>query len=50
LELVRRYVRQLGLYEKLRRHVGAALLGTDCGVVDMIMVVLTLLIVGGRRV
>jgi len=50
LELVRRYFRQLGLFEKIRRHVSAAAPGTDYGVVGMIMVVLTLLIVGGRRV
>ena len=50
LELVRRYFRQLGLFEKIRRHVGATAPGTDYGVVGMIMVVLTLLIVGGRRV
>jgi len=50
LELVRRYFRQLGLFEKIRRHVSATAPGTDYGVVGMIMVVLTLLIVGGRRV
>lgn len=50
LELVRRYFRQLGLIEKIRRHVGATLPASDYGIVGMIMVVLTLLIVGGRRV
>jgi hypothetical protein len=50
LELVRRYFRQLGLVEKIRRHVGANAPGTDYGIVGMILVVLTLLIVGGRRV
>jgi len=50
LELVRRYFRQLGLVEKIRRHVGANAPPTDYGIVGMILVVLTLLIVGGRRV
>ena len=50
LELVRRYFRQLGLFEKIRRHVSATAPGTDYGVVGMILVVLTLMIVGGRRV
>jgi hypothetical protein len=50
LELVRRYFRQLGLFEKIRRHAGTTAPGSDYGVVGMIMVLLTLLIVGGRRV
>jgi hypothetical protein len=50
LELVRRYYRQLGLVEKIGRHVGGAVPGSDYGIGGMIMVVLTLLIVGGRRV
>ena len=48
--MVRRYFRQLGLVEKIRRHVSTTVPGTDYGIVGMIMVVLTLLIVGGRRV
>jgi hypothetical protein len=50
LELVRRYFRQLGLIDKIRRHVGANAPSTDYGIVGMILVVLTLLLVGGRRV
>jgi hypothetical protein len=50
LELVRRYFRQLRLSEKIRRHLGGTLPASDYGIVGMIMVVLTLLIVGGRRV
>jgi hypothetical protein len=50
LELVRRYLRQLGLTEKIRRHVGANAPRSDYGIVGMVLVVLTLLIVGGRRV
>ena len=50
LELVRRYKRRLRLFEVIRRHVGHTLPSSDYGIVGMMMVVLTLLIVGGRRV
>ena len=50
LELVRRYFRQLDLARRIRRHLGGTVPGTDYGVVGMVMVLLTLLIVGGRRV
>jgi hypothetical protein len=50
LELVRRYFRQLGLFEKIRRHVSATAPGTDYGVVGMIMVVLTLFCIIGKSI
>ncbi len=50
LELVRRYFRQLGLARRIRRHLGGSVPGTDYGVVGMVMLLLALLIVGGRRV
>jgi Transposase DDE domain group 1 len=50
LELVRRYFRQLELARRIRRHLGGTVPGTDYGVVGMVMVLLALLIVGGRRV
>ncbi len=50
LELVRRYFRQLDLVRCIRRHVGGAVPGTDYGVSRMVVLLLTLLIVGGRRV
>jgi len=50
LELVRRYFRQLDLARRIRRHVGGTVPGTDYGVVGMVMLLLALLIVGGRRV
>jgi len=50
LELVRRYFRQLDLARRIRRHVGGSVPGTDYGVVGMVMLLLALLIVGGRRV
>ena len=49
LELVRRYFRQLGLTTKLRRHLRTRVPRTDYGIVGMVTLVLTLLIVGGRR-
>lgn len=50
LELVRRYFRQLDLARRIRRHVGDTVPSTDYGVVGMVLLLLTLLIVGGRRV
>ena len=49
LELVRRYFRQLGLADKLRRHLTGRVPATDYGVVGMVLVLLAVLIVGGRR-
>ena len=49
LELVRRYLGGLGLVAMLRRELGAALPPTDFGVSTMILVILALLISGGRR-
>ncbi len=50
LELLRRYFRQLGLAAQLRRHLRTTVPRTDYGIVGMVTLVLTLLIVGGRRV
>ena len=50
LELVRRYFTELGLRAKLRRHLHGKLPSSDYGVVPMVMLMITLLIVGGRRV
>jgi hypothetical protein len=50
LELVGRYFRQLGLAAKLRRRLSGKLPTSDYGVVQMVMLLLTMLIVGGRRV
>ncbi len=49
LEFVRRYVRSLGLVRVLRRELQPHLPATDFGVPAMILVVLTLLVSGGRR-
>jgi len=49
LELVRRYFRMLGLSERVRHHVCSNMPGTDFGVVSMILLLLTLIISGGRR-
>src|SRR5271156_5468045 len=45
-----RYFRQLELARRIRRHVGGTVPGTDYGVVGMVVLLLTLLLVGGRRV
>jgi len=50
LELVRRYFRRLGLAEKIRRHLLGRVPYTDYGVGQMVMLLLTMLILGGRRV
>lgn len=50
LELVRRYFAASGLVGLLRREVAAALPSSDFGVVRMVLVVLALIISGGRRV
>lgn len=49
LELVRRYFSALGLSAQIRRMLGGAVPSTDYGVVNMVMVILALLISGGRR-
>ncbi len=49
LELIRRYFSLLDLNGQLRRWLGSVLPSTDYGVVQMVLVVLALLISGGRR-
>jgi hypothetical protein len=49
LELVRRYVRRIGLSDRLRRHLDDPELRTDFGAVRMVWLLLGLLIAGGRR-
>lgn len=49
LELLRRYFRSLELTHRLRRHLGGRLPATDFGLVPMVLVVLALLVSGGRR-
>src|SRR5260221_2396450 len=49
LELVRRYFRQLDLARRIRRHLGGRVPGTDYGVVGVVIVLLAVVIVGGRR-
>jgi hypothetical protein len=49
LELIRRYFDRLGLAALIRRHVAASLPGTDYGATSMVMLLLALIIVGGRR-
>ncbi len=49
LELVRRYLLQLRLAERLRHHLAGAELETDFGPVRMVLLLLGLLIAGGRR-
>jgi hypothetical protein len=50
LELVRRYLSQLGLVDQLRRYLGADMPRTDFGIPSMVLVLLALIISGGRRV
>ena len=50
LELIRQYLSQLELTEAIRRHARRALPGSDFGRVAMVLLVLALLITGGRRV
>lgn len=49
LEMVRRYFAILDLGGQMRRLLGTALPATDYGIVQMVMVILALLISGGRR-
>ena len=50
LELLRRYFHRIDLAADLRRELGTALPASDFGLGGMVMVVLTLLLSGGRRV
>lgn len=50
LEFFRRYLRTLDFAATLRRELGAALPASDYGVVGMVLVLLTLIVSGGRRV
>jgi hypothetical protein len=50
LELIRQYVSQVGLAEMIRRQAQRALPSCDFGRVPMVLLVLALLITGGRRV
>lgn len=49
LELVRRYFRTLDLAAIIRRHLNGRLPGTDFGVTSLVLLLLTLIITGGRR-
>lgn len=49
LELLRRYFRKIDLSGLLRRHLRTPLPATDFGVVAILLLLLTLIIVGGRR-
>lgn len=49
LELVRRYFRSLDLAGKIRRHLGGTGIQGDYGLVPTVLLVLSLLIVGGKR-
>lgn len=50
LELIRQYLSQIELTEAIRRHARRMLPGSDFGRVAMVLLVLALLITGGRRV
>lgn len=49
LELIRRYFRSIDLAGRIRRHLSGSELGGDYGAVAMVLLVLGLLICGGRR-
>jgi len=49
LEMVGRYFQRLQLSRRLRRHLAGTGLETDYGLVGMVLVILGLLITGGRR-
>ena len=49
LELVRRYCRLIGLHRRIQKAFRQCQLGADYQAVDMILVLLALLLVGGRR-
>ena len=50
LELFREYLKSRGFVHALRRAVGSAFPGTDFGAVPMLLTLLGLILVGGRRV
>ena len=50
LELIQRYWNRIGLHGLVGRYVTASLPGTDYGATSIILLLLTLIIVGGRRV
>jgi hypothetical protein len=50
LELLRKYFSKLELAAEIRRHLGRVLPSSDYGGVAMVLLVLTLIISGGRRV
>ena len=50
LELIRRYVGRIGLVHELRRYLNTHVPRTDFGIPSMILLLLALLISGGRRV
>jgi hypothetical protein len=50
LELIRQYFRSLDLSERIRGHLRSDPLENDFGVVSMVLLILGLLIAGGRRV
>lgn len=50
LELIRRYVGTIGLVEQLRRYLTTHVPRTDFGVPSMVLLLVALLISGGRRV
>ena len=49
LELIRRYFRLIGLHRRVQSAFRQYQLGGDYGAVDVILVILALLLVGGRR-
>lgn len=49
LELVRRYFRTIGLAAIVRRHLSGRFPGTDFGVTSLVLLLLALMITGGRR-
>ncbi len=50
LELVGEYVSKSGFVSRLRRSVGSGFRSTDFGVVSMLLTLLALILVGGRRI
>jgi hypothetical protein len=50
LEFFRRYLRRIDFMTTLRRELGTVLPASDYGLVGMVLVLLTLLVSGGRRV
>jgi len=50
LELIRRYLKTLELAPRIRHHLGRTTVDTDFGVVSMVLLLVGLLITGGRRV